>query len=263
MIDISPIYAFSDNFIWLIKKTAGTFGVVVDPGDAASVLHRLHHDGLELGAILITHKHHDHIGGLPQLLSKYPNIEVFGPAHEPIRYLTQRLTEGDRIIIDFLEAEFSVMEVPGHTEGHIAYYSEQQDQGILFCGDTLFSVGCGRVFSGTHEQLHDSLMRIADLPQDTLAYCAHEYTIDNIGFAKWIESDNEALLRRERQAHEQLDRQGHTVPSTIGMEKATNPFLRIKQDAVIAAAERYIGRKMQDSQDTFKTIRRWKDTDYD
>lgn len=263
MLDISPIYAFSDNFIWLIRGPGGKSAVVVDPGDEKPVLKRLKREGIDLAAILITHKHGDHVGGLCGLLGRYPGIPVYGPSDEPISRLTRRLKEGECVVIDELEAEFSVLYVPGHTEGHIAYYAEHGEERVLFCGDTLFSVGCGRVFSGTHEQLHDSLMRIAELPEDSLAYCAHEYTLDNIGFAKWVEPDNQALLERENQAHEQLAGAGHTVPSTIAIEKATNPFLRVREASVIEAAQRHEGRAMRDSRDTFKTIRGWKDREYD
>ncbi len=263
MYEISPIHAFSDNFIWLMRTPHGGRGVVVDPGDARPVLARLGAEGTELAAILITHKHADHVGGIRQLRDHYGDIPVYGPAHEPIPEITHRLSDGDRVVLEAVEAEFNVLDVPGHTAGHIAYFGQGTDQPVLLCGDTLFSVGCGRVFSGTHQQLHESLMRIADLPPDTLAYCAHEYTLDNIGFAKWVEPDNQRLLEREQQAFEQLDTGGDTVPSTIGMEIATNPFLRVREDSVIAAAERYAGRPMRDSGDTFRTIRIWKDSEYD
>ena len=263
MYDISPIHAFSDNFIWLMRARHGGRGVVVDPGDARPVLERLNAEGMELAAILVTHKHADHVGGIRELRAHYGDIPVYGPAHEPIPEITHRLSDGDRVVLEAVEAEFDVLDVPGHTAGHIAYVDESSDQPALFCGDTLFSVGCGRVFSGTHQQLHESLMRIADLPPDTLAYCAHEYTLENIGFAKWVEPGNPALLEREQQAFEQLDKGGDTVPSTIATERATNPFLRVREDSVIAAAVRYAGRPMRDSGDTFRTIRIWKDSEYD
>ena len=263
MYDISPIHAFSDNFIWLIRAQNGARGVVVDPGDARPVLERLKAEDMELAAILITHKHADHVGGIGRLRAHFGDVPVYGPAREQIPEITHRLGDGDRIAIEAVEAEFDVLDVPGHTAGHIAYFAESADQPALFCGDTLFSVGCGRVFSGTHQQLHESLTRIADLPPDTLAYCAHEYTLENIGFAKWVEPDNAALLEREQQAFDQLDMGGDTVPSTIATEKATNPFLRVRADSVVAAAARYAGRPMRDSGDTFKTIRTWKDSEYD
>jgi hydroxyacylglutathione hydrolase len=157
MLDIRPIYAFSDNFIWLIRRPEARNAVVVDPGDAKPVLKCLQREGIDLAAILITHKHGDHVGGLDGLLRRYPGIPVYGPSSEPISHLTRRLKEGECVVIDELETEFSVLDVPGHTEGHIAYYTEHGEAKALFCGDALVSVGCGRVFSGTHEQLHDSL----------------------------------------------------------------------------------------------------------
>lgn len=263
MLDISPIHAFRDNFIWLLHSKDSQRGVVVDPGDARPVLQRLAHQGIELSAILITHKHSDHVGGIRQLLARYPGIPVYGPNGEPIPEVTIGLADGDRISLEAIEAQFIVMDVPGHTEGHIAYYSDLADPPVLFCGDTLFSVGCGRVFSGTHEQLHDSLMRIAALPPSTLVYCAHEYTLENIGFAKWVEPDNPALLERERQAFVQIDADQNTIPVRLSIETATNPFLRVNESTVIAAAERYAGRPLQSSRDIFRTIRTWKDVEYD
>ncbi len=263
MLDIVPIYAFSDNFIWLTRGPNSRSAVVVDPGDANPVLERLAKEDLDLAAILITHKHGDHVGGIRQLLEHRPGIPVYGPASEPIPDITHRLGDGDRLVLDAIETEFTVLDVPGHTEGHIAYFAGRKEHGVLFCGDTLFSVGCGRVFSGTHKQLHDSLMRISELPENTRAYCAHEYTLDNIGFAKWVEPDNPALLERQREAFEQLDDGADTVPSRIATERATNPFLRVNEESVIAAAERHAGRPMRDSRDTFKTIRTWKDNKYD
>ncbi len=263
MCEIRPIHAFSDNFIWFVRTPHGGRGVVVDPGDARPVLERLGAEGTELAAILITHKHADHVGGIRQLRDHYGDIPVYGPAREPIPEITHRLSDGDRVVLEAVEAEFDVLDVPGHTAGHIAYFGQGAEQPVLLCGDTLFSVGCGRVFSGTHQQLHDSLTRIADLPPETLVYCAHEYTLDNIGFAKWVEPENERLLGREQQAFEQLDKGGDTVPSTIATELATNPFLRVREDSVIAAAERYAGRPMRHSGDTFTTIRIWKDSEYD
>ena len=263
MCEISPIHAFRDNFIWLLHARHAPRGVVVDPGDAGPVLGHLAATGIGLAAILVTHKHADHVGGIRRLRAQFRDIPVYGPAQEPIPEITHRLRDGDRVVLEAVEAEFEVLHVPGHTEGHIAYYGECAGQPVLFCGDTLFSVGCGRVFSGTHRQLHDSLMRLAQLPANTLAYCAHEYTLDNIGFAKWVEPDNPHLLQRERQAFEQMDNDVDTVPTTIGTERATNPFLRVREDSVVAAAERHAGRHMRDSCDTFTTIRTWKDVEYD
>lgn len=260
---ITPIHAFTDNFIWLLQGEDPRHGVVVDPGDAAPVLAFFTVQGIQLDAILVTHKHGDHIGGIDRLLQQFPGIPVYGPAHEPIGQVTERLREGDRVHPPGLGIDFAVMDVPGHTEGHIAYFAENDEYPVLFCGDTLFSVGCGRVFSGTHEQLHDALMRFSRLPDQTRVYCAHEYTLDNIGFAKWVEPDNASLLHREQQAHQLIDAGQDTVPSTLAQEKACNPFLRIHEENVIAAAEQHAGRAMLDSRDTFRTLRTWKDTEYD
>lgn len=263
MISVDAIHAFSDNFIWLLTASESDAAVVVDPGDAAPVLERLQADQRRLTAILITHKHGDHVGGIQALLDNYPGIPVFGPAHEPIPGRTQALGDGDRITVPGIDANFRVMDVPGHTEGHIAYYRDEQGSPQLFCGDTLFSVGCGRVFSGTFEQLHDALMKLAELPDDTLAYCAHEYTLDNIGFAKWVEPDNEALLAYEECCHRLLDSGENTVPSTLGAEKAVNPFMRVREPEVRAAVEAHDGRRYADSRSLFRALRTWKDSEYD
>lgn len=263
MINITPIHTFSDNFVWLIHAPEDSRGAVVDPGDARPVLERLEREGITLAAILITHKHSDHTGGIRTLTARFPEIPVYGPAREVITGLTHTLAEGDAVALPGIDGPLRVMDVPGHTEGHIAYYYDHAGRRLLFCADTLFSVGCGRVFSGTFDQLHDSLMRIAALPGDTALYCAHEYTLDNIGFAKWVEPGNRALLTREEQAHAQLDSGGDTVPSTLDQERATNPFLRIGEPAVISAVEAHAGRVMTSSRDTFRTLRQWKDRDYD
>ncbi|MEA3413006.1 MAG: hydroxyacylglutathione hydrolase [Pseudomonadota bacterium] len=263
MFDITPIHAFSDNFIWLINEPDAGRGAVVDPGDAGPVLRMLDERGLDLVAIVITHGHADHVGGIRRLLERYPGIPVYGPRNEAIPGKTHPLGEGDEISIPDLDATFGIMDIPGHTGGHIAYFDGRPERPVLFCGDTLFSVGCGRVFTGTHDQLHDSLMRIADLPPDTFAYCAHEYTLDNIGFARWVEPENPALKHWEQRCHTRLDQGGDTVPSLLETERAANPFLRIRERAVIEAVERHAGRAMRDSHDTFHTLRHWKDSEYD
>ncbi len=259
MIDVTPIPAFDDNYIWCLTSADSGAAVVVDPGDADPVLEYLSDNGLVLSAILVTHKHGDHVGGVRELLEAFPGIPVYGPRNEPISSLTVRLGAGDAVDLAGIGAQFEVMDVPGHTEGHIAYFGH----GMLFCGDTLFAAGCGRVFSGTHEQLHHSLMAIASLPGDTLVYCAHEYTLANLGFAKWVEPDSEVLAKRIHNDSEQRKAGKPTVPSLLSLEKATNPFLRTAEANVIAAAEKYAGRELPEAADVFTAVRNWKDREYD
>jgi len=259
MIDIRPIPAFDDNYIWLLTRDGYSGCAVVDPGDEDPVIERLQAEGLALDAILVTHKHGDHVGGIPGLKAVWPEAKVYGPAGEPIRTLEQRLHGGDRVELAGLGATFEVLDVPGHTEGHIAYFGE----GALFCGDTLFAAGCGRVFSGTFEQLSDSLIRIGRLPPGTLVYCAHEYTLANLGFAAWVEPDNadlEARIVRDRRRREADE---PTVPSTIAEELASNPFMRTDRDEVIAAASHWADTGLADRAAVFRALRSWKDKDYD
>lgn len=258
MTAIAPIPAFTDNYIWLIRGP-GRNAVVVDPGDAAPVLERLAAEDLTLTSILVTHHHGDHTGGIARLKERFPAIEVYGPAGEAISSLTRRLRDGDRLVPRGLETEYEVLDVPGHTAGHIAFYGD----GVLFCGDTLFACGCGRLFEGTAAQMTAAMARIRALPPDTRIYCAHEYTMANIGFAKWVEPDNPDLLARERAAQARRQRDLPTVPSTLDLELKTNPFLRYDIPAVIAAAERWAGRPLDGPVDVFAAVRGWKDRDYD
>jgi len=219
MLEILPIPAFKDNYIWLIND--GRHAVVIDPGDAGPVIRQLNQAGLSLEAILITHHCHDHIDGVVELISKYP-APVYAPAREFYDFPHIRVTDGDLVTLSEPDLKLNVMEVPGHTLGHVAYYSSP----LLFCGDTLFSCGCGRLHEGTAEQMHRSLQRLAQLPADTLVYCAHEYTLNNLAFALELEPDNMALHKRQQEVIELRAADLPSLPTTMGLELATNPFLR-------------------------------------
>ena len=254
MIQVVPIPAFKDNYLWLL--TDGSIAAIVDPGDSGPVIDYLTQHRLQLSAILITHHHADHIGGLAALKDKYKPKEVFGPAGEAIPGLTQKLKQGDQITVPDLGCEFSVLDIPGHTAGHIAYLGG----GRLFCGDTLFAGGCGRVFEGTMAQMRNSLAKLKSLPGDTLVYCAHEYTLSNLKFARAVEPDNALLAEREKQDQATRAAQRPTVPSNLGLERDTNPFLRWDAPQVIAAARQRLGKGAPDSDEVFTAIREWKNS---
>ncbi|RMG35704.1 MAG: hydroxyacylglutathione hydrolase [Gammaproteobacteria bacterium] len=256
---IEPIPAFEDNYIWLLTREGHDGCTVVDPGDDDPVREVLNARDLRLDTILVTHKHGDHVGGIAGLKGDWPEAVVYGPTNEPIRSVERHLRGGEIVELEGLDLSLDVLDVPGHTEGHIAYYTP----GALFCGDTLFACGCGRVFSGTFEQLAESLRSLAELPVDTRVYCAHEYTLDNIGFAKWVEPENPDLLVREERVRELRQAGRPSVPSTLGEELLTNPFMRTDQPEVIAAAEHWAGRSLASPTEVFTALRTWKDKEYD
>ena len=256
---IDPISAFDDNYIWCFSDSDSNSAVVVDPGDAAPVLSHLHKHGLQLAAILITHKHWDHIGGIQRLTEIYPGIPVYGPRNEIIEGVTVKVGEGESVELHEIGVIFAVLDVPGHTEGHVAYLGEE----VLFCGDTLFAAGCGRVFSGTHAQLYASLQKIASLSPATRLYCAHEYTLDNLGFAQWVEPESMALKKRIQRDRASREAGLPTVPSTLEEELATNPFMRCNIQQVMDAAEKYAGKQLSSGEAVFTAIRNWKDREYD
>jgi hydroxyacylglutathione hydrolase len=259
MLTITPIPAFADNYIWMLQREGCSAVALVDPGEATRILRMVEEKQLRPFALLITHHHGDHVGGVRALLERFPHMKVYGPANEKIPGMTHPLREGDKIHLAELDAHFSVLDVPGHTAGHIAYYGE----GALFCGDTLFACGCGRLFEGTPEHMTQSLDKIASLPPQTLVYCAHEYTLSNIGFAQWVEPESVDLKLRDDVDMARQEKGIPTVPSTLDMELKTNPFLRYRVPTVKAAAEKFAKKKLNTDVEVFAAIRYWKDSEYD
>lgn len=223
MIKTIPIPAFHDNYIWAIHNAHDTSLVVVDPGDAKPVVKYLKDNQLSLAGILITHHHHDHTGGVQALCQQFQNVNVYGPL-QACQQINQSVAQDDQFNIDSHQLSFKVIAIPGHTLDHIAYYNKQHQ--LLFCGDTLFSAGCGRVFEGTMAQMLQSLETLAALPGDTKIYCGHEYTLNNLQFAQTLEPDNTAISQHIATVSV-LRQQGQcSLPSTIQAEKSFNPFLR-------------------------------------
>ncbi len=249
--EIVALGAFKDNYIWTLRNRR--YAAVVDPGDARPVLDYLQGQGLELCAVLATHHHPDHVGGIAELLARRA-VPVYAPRGEPIATATRAVGEGDEVEIDQLGLRFRVLAIPGHTRAHIAYYGANS----LFCGDTLFACGCGRLFEGTPEQMAQSLAKLAALPEDTRVYCGHEYTLANIAFARAVEPANAQLAARAAAEAQKRERGLPTLPSSIAKEKATNPFLRCREASVIAAANKYLGTPVTDAVQVFATLREWK-----
>ena len=248
--DVIRIPALKDNYIWLLRK--GSAAVVVDPGDARPVLEILAKEELSLSAILVTHHHADHQGGVPLLLEHHA-ADVYGPCAESITACTHPLRGGERIDLQALGVAFKVLSVPGHTRGHLAYYTE----GMLFCGDTLFGAGCGRLFEGTPGQMVDSLQILAALPDSTAVYSAHEYTQVNLAFARTIEPGNTALQKRSVSVAAARAAGQATMPSVLSLEKATNPFLRCSSPEIVATVVSRQGGP-RDPVAVFTALREWR-----
>ena len=260
-VHISAISAFQDNYIWLLANNKQA--VVVDPGQAEPVAQVLAERELELTAILITHHHFDHTGGVKALLTQWPNAKVYAPSSEPLPTASAiGVTDGDTVTLCELDMRFSVLSVPGHTLGHIAFYAPagMANSPLVFCGDTLFSGGCGRLFEGTPEQMYHSLTRLAALPDNTAVYCAHEYTQANLAFGHTVDPNN-AELKDYLQKVAKLRQQGvPSLPSSIGQEKAINVFLRAHVAGVAARVQSHTGSELNEDIKVFAALRRWKDT---
>lgn len=253
---VLAIPAFNDNYLWLLHD--GANAAVIDPGDAQPILDALAQHKLSLAAILLTHHHADHIGGVQQLL-QHARVPVFGPRNDGISAVTHPLGEGDEISVPGLDLAVRVLDVPGHTRGHIAYVADQPKW--LFCGDTLFAGGCGRMFEGTPAQFTESLGKLAALPDDTQVFCAHEYTLSNLRFAQAVEPGNTALAQRVDVEAAKRARNEPTVPSTIGLEKATNPFLRYREPEIIGTLVQQKGFDAgAPPVKAFAALREWKNT---
>lgn len=255
---IHTIPAFQDNYLWLFHDSDKRAAFVVDPGDAQPVLDCLKENNLELAGILITHHHPDHTGGIKDLLANN-NVPVYGPDSANIPQISHRLYEGD--CINLADTNFSVLEIPGHTLDHIAFTASPREQNpLVFCGDTLFTAGCGRIFEGSAEQMYQSLQKLAALPDATRIYCAHEYTLSNLAFATAVEPTSRALQDKTT-ADEGKRQQGlPTVPSTLAIERETNPFLRCHLSPLALAASQHSARELSDPVEVMREIRLWKDS---
>jgi len=262
MIEIKPIPAFKDNYIWIAYNVSSRQALVVDPGEAQPVLDFIAKHKLSIDAILITHHHYDHTGGLDQLLASdalgHANIPVYGPNSGKIPAINHPCAQATQFTIDWLNRTFTSLLTPGHTLDHTCFYSAEQTP-WLFCGDTLFSVGCGRLFEGTAKQMNTSLNELAALPDQTLVFAAHEYTRQNIEFALKVEPNNSALLSYKAAVELLRADNKASLPSTIELEKTVNPFLRSSQSAVVKAACEYSKTTLSEGLETFTQLRAWKD----
>ncbi len=254
MLEIYPIRSLKDNYIWACVNKALGEVVIVDPGSAPPVFHFLERSQLKLVGILVTHKHADHTGGIDALLMQYPGIPVYAHSIENVASTTHTVDDNEIIFIDNWATPFTVLHIPGHTLGHVAYYAAP----MLFTGDTLFGAGCGRLFEGTADQMFSSLNKLAALPDDTLIYCGHEYTMANLQFASCVMNNNSDVMKRMKDTELLITHHQPSLPSTLQLEKKTNPFLRCTQNEVISSVEHYAQKKLTNAVDVFCELRKWK-----
>ncbi|WP_415894249.1 hydroxyacylglutathione hydrolase [Neptuniibacter sp. PT8_73] len=254
MFSVTPIPAFSDNYIWLLKLPDSQKVAVVDPGDAAPVIAYLNDNSLELDSILITHHHYDHTDGVKELTDRY-QVPVYGPHNSPFSGITNPLKENDTL--DLWGQKLVIKEIPGHTLDHISYFSSTE-QPQLFCGDTLFLAGCGRLFEGTPQQMLAAMNHFHSLPDNTEVYCTHEYSLANLAFAEAVEPDNADVKDAINQCTSLRNSDRPTLPSSIAQEKRINPFMRSDQTSVISAAKQFTHQTELDQEAVFAAIREWK-----
>ncbi len=254
MLKIIPIPAFKDNYIWLVINSQLGQAIAIDPGDASPVLSFLEKHHLTLVGILVTHKHADHTAGISKLLDVYPGIDIYAHPIENISLTTHPVQQDEVITIEGWPITFKVIHIPGHTLGHVAFYASP----ALFSGDTLFGAGCGRIFEGTAEEMFRSLNKLMALPDETLIYCGHEYTLANLNFALHVEPDNEDIRERIKLVEKLRLNNKPSLPSTMISEKQTNPFLRCSQKSVIEMVQIYVNRKLTNTIDVLRELREWK-----
>lgn len=254
---IYPISTLDDNYVWVLVEQNHV--AVVCPGEAQPVLDFIADKQLTLDAILVTHNHWDHVDGIEGIKAQWPDADVYGPANEFVPHKTVDLKDGDQVSLFNGLVTLNVWDIPGHTAGHIAFLGE----GYVFCGDTIFSAGCGRIFNGTIEQLYESIKRLRELPDYTLIYCAHEYTIDNLGFAEWTEPNNQAVTQYLSEVESKRRQNLPSVPSSMAVEKAINPFLRFDVPEVIASVQKNWRDNVSSEAAVFAALRQWKDQVYD
>ena len=252
MLSIKPIKALSDNYIWLVTTNEGS--IVIDPGESKQIIDLVKSNEIDLEGILITHHHYDHTNGIEEIL-KYKKVEVYGPKNN-LNSITKRVKQND--VFNLIGLKFEVIETPGHTLDHIAFYCLKDEKSILFCGDTLFSGGCGRVFEGTYSQMYESLKKLSKLPEDTQIFCGHEYTSSNLQFACAVEPNNQFIKEYNEEIIEKTKNGVPPLPSSLKIEHMINPFIRCNEENLIDNINKKFG-EVSSEIEIFSTLRKWKD----